>query len=135
MNRKKLRCLGGPLDGQFVEDGDAPTIFLEKGTGDESLELVTDHYLPPAMVHYRKIRIHGEGGEHSDYWVADGMTFDDAIARCKKSNRSSKLTTCRPGDYETLLDVFAYDRRPENHNRHHRCEMRVAGEEANSSVP
>jgi hypothetical protein len=77
MNRKKLRCLGGPLDGQFVEDGDAPTIFLEKRTGDESLELVTDHHLPPAMVHYRKIRIQGEGGEHADYRVADGMTFDD----------------------------------------------------------
>jgi hypothetical protein len=84
MNGKELRCLGGPLDGQFVEDGDAPTVFLEKETGDESLELVTNHRLPPVAVHYRKIRIQREGGGHDNYWVAEGMTFDDAIARCKE---------------------------------------------------
>jgi hypothetical protein len=71
--------LGGPLDGQFVDDGEAPTVFLEKTAGDGDLDLVTDHRLPPVAVHYRKIRINSDGGESVDCWVADGMTFDDAL--------------------------------------------------------
>ncbi len=54
---KQLRCLGGQLDGRFIDDGAAPTVFLEKTAGDGDLELVTDHRLPPVAVHYRKIRI------------------------------------------------------------------------------
>lgn len=80
---KQLRCLGGPLDGRFIEDGEAPTVFLEKTAGDGDLELVTDHRLPSVAVHYRKIRINSDDGESVDCWVADGMTFDDAIARYK----------------------------------------------------
>lgn len=80
---KELRCLGGPLDGQFVADGEAPTVFLEKEAADDNLELVTAHRLPPVAVHYRKVRINGGDGEHVDCWVADGMTFEDAIARPK----------------------------------------------------
>jgi hypothetical protein len=81
---KELRCLGGPLDGQFIADGEAPTVFLEKEAGnDDNLELVTDHRLPPVAVHYRKVRINGGDDEHVDCWVADGMTFEDAIARLK----------------------------------------------------
>jgi hypothetical protein len=34
---KQLRCLGGPLDGKLVDDGEAPTVFLEKTAGDGDL--------------------------------------------------------------------------------------------------